>query len=90
MTPELAPQPRQNDEATDREVSNEAVLALQGPVLNSLFAGDEVAMLQWLPTNGHILRAVVSKYLKEGGDPEQVEAVVEKVRERLAEVRSIH
>jgi hypothetical protein len=55
-----------------------------------LFAGDEVAMLQWLPTNGHILRAVVSKYLKEGGDPEQVEAVVEKVRERLAEVRSIH
>lgn len=93
MTPESAPQPRQNNEAVDYEVLNETILALQPPVLNSLLAGDEAAMPSWVSSYGKILRDVLTEYLKEGGDPEQIETMVALVRaklEKLDEAEVLH
>ncbi|USN89235.1 MAG: hypothetical protein H6780_02350 [Candidatus Nomurabacteria bacterium] len=90
--PESVPQSSQGDEVVLEEVSNQAIIELQGPVLAALFDGNEESVMKWIqtPGNGDVLRTVVTEYLEEGGDPAQVEVVVEQLRERLRSVGGVH
>lgn len=103
ISPETTPLGGRRKEGT-AGYSEETFLEFQAEVLHEFysslsieerelyFVGAEDGLVEWisLKENAEALRFVVTQYLEEGGDPQQISVVSEALKEHLQAMLELH